>query len=537
MNRSGPSLPGETAGLGIPATTEPLLKRRASGVLCHITSLPSPFGCGDLGPWAYRFADLLADGGQTYWQVLPLTPTEPALGNSPYMSPSAFAGNTLLISPELLVDDGYLIEDELRPLPAFSGERVDFPAAIRYRRPQLDRAAARFLQAPPLEFEAFVEREAAWLDDYCLFVACRERFGGSSWNEWPDEIRARLPQALDRARSELRERYDRERALQYLFFDQWRRLRRYCADQGVRLIGDLPIYVAYDSADVWARPELFKLDGDRRPEVVAGVPPDCFAANGQRWGNPVYRWAAHRHDGYAWWVSRFGHLARLYDVTRVDHFCGFVTYWEIASSEATALRGIWQPGPGEDLFARVYDAFPDLALIAEDMGLVSDDVGTLLDLLDIPGMRVLLLGLGPDMPANRHVPHNHDRPSVLYLGTHDNPTARGWFEAASAEDRERLGRYLGRPAQADTVAGELVRLCMQSVSTTLLVALQDLLELGGAARMNTPGTTTGNWEWRCTTDDLSPELAIRLADLSATYGRRAPTRPSAPLTGHGTVRI
>ena len=504
-------------------------------MLCHVTSLPSPFGCGDLGPWAYRFVDLLAEGGQTYWQVLPLSPTASLFGNSPYSSPSAFAGNTLLISFELLVDDGFLLEDELRPLPAFPEDRVDFPAVWAYRLPLLERAARRFLEAPPHDFEAFSEREKGWLDDYCLFVACKEHFGDLEWNDWPDELRARLPHALDAFRRRLGDRYDCERALQYLFFDQWRRLRAYCAEQGLRLIGDLPIYVTYDSADVWARPELFKLDGDRRPEAVAGVPPDCFTAEGQRWGNPVYRWAAHRHDGYSWWVERFGHLARLYDVVRIDHFCGFASYWEIPAGEPSAARGAWQPGPGEDLFTHVYEAHPGLVLIAEDLGHVASEARTLLETFEIPGMRILLLGLGQDMVSSRHIPHNHDRPSVLYLGTHDNPTARGWLEAASDEERARLARYLGRPVGPEDVADAMVRLCMQSVSTTLVVALQDLLGLGREARMNTPGTPIGNWEWRCPPGRLPVALAADLAELTATYGREASSRPS-PLAGRGPAR-
>ncbi len=535
MTWSGPSLHGETHGLAVAAAPAPLLRQRASGVLCHVTSLPSPFGCGDLGPSAHRFADLLAEGSQAYWQVLPLSPTEPGLGNSPYSSPSAFAGSTLLISLELLVDDGYLLEDELGPLPAFPEHRVDFPAVEAYRAPLLALASRRFLEAPPADFEAFSVRERSWLDDYCLFVACKEHYRGLAWNDWPDELRARMPDELDAARRLLRARYDRERALQYLFFDQWQRLRSYCAEQGVRLIGDLPIYVTYDSADLWARPELFKLDGDRRPEVVAGVPPDCFTAEGQRWGNPVYRWAAHRHDGYAWWVERFGHLARLYDIVRIDHFCGFAAYWEIPADEPTAIRGAWQPGPGEDLFAHVYGAHPDLVLIAEDLGHVVAEATTLLDTFEIPGMRVLLLGLGQDMASSRHIPHHHDRPSVLYLGTHDTPTARGWLEAASDEERARLARYLGRPAEPATVADAMVRLCMQSVSTTLMVALQDLLGLGREARMNTPGTPAGNWEWRCTAGELSDALAGRLAELTTTYGREAPPR-ATPLAGHGFAR-
>lgn len=536
MTWAGPSLHGEVTGLAPAARAPKPLAERASGVLCHVTSLPSPFGCGDLGPFAYRFADFLAESGQTYWQVLPLGPTAPAFGNSPYSSTSAFAGHTLLISPELLVDDGYLDEAELGPLPAFPGNRVDFPAARAYRAPLLDRAARRLLEAPPADFAAFVEREAYWLDDHCLFVACKEQHGGAAWTDWPGELRGRLPDALDSARTELRGRYEIEQALQYLFLDQWQRLRAYCAEQGIRLIGDLPIYVTHDSADVWAHPELFKLGGDRLPSVVAGAPPDEFSTVGQRWGNPVYRWAAHRHEGYAWWVQRFGHLGRLFDVTRVDHFCGFASYWEIPADQPDPRYGSWHPGPGEELFTRVYDAHPDLALFAEDLGPMTAAAAPLLEIFEIPSMRVLLLGLGPDMVSSRHIPHHHDRPTVLYLGTHDNDTARGYVENATDEERARLARYLGHAPEPGAVAGDLVRLCMQSVPATLVLQLQDLLGLGAEARMNLPGTPFGNWEWRCTPDELSPDLAARLSDLSATYGRHAPARTNPALAGHGFAR-
>jgi 4-alpha-glucanotransferase len=505
-------------------------------VLCHVTSLPSPFGCGDLGPVAYRFADLLAEGGQTYWQVLPLSPTVPEFGNSPYSSTSAFAGNTLLISLELLVDDGYLEEEELRHLPAFPERRADFPAARAYRAPLLERAARRLLGAPPADFEAFVEREAYWLDDYCLFVACKERYGGAAWTDWPGDLRARLPDALDRARSELRDSYEVERALQYLFLDQWQRLRGYCAGQGILLVGDLPIYVTHDSAGVWAHPELFQLGGERMPSVVAGAPPDEFSTTGQRWGNPVYRWAAHRHEGYAWWIHRFGHLASLFDVIRVDHFCGFVSYWEIPADQPDPRYGSWHPAPGEELFARLFDAIPDLALVAEDLGPKTAAAAPLLAAFEIPSMRVLLLALDEDLASSRHIPHHHDRSSVSYLGTHDSATARGWFECATDEQRARLARYLGHEPAAGTVADDLIRLCMQSVSATLVLPLQDLLGLGAEARMNLPGAPLDNWEWRCTPDDLSPGLAARLSDLSATYGRHAPARPNPALAGHGFAR-
>ncbi|NLX49295.1 MAG: 4-alpha-glucanotransferase [Methanospirillum sp.] len=502
-----------------------VLSRRTSGVLCHVTSLPSRFGCGDLGPAAHRFADLLADGAQSLWQVLPLAPTGP--GNSPYASPSVFAGNTLLVSPESLAADGYLDPGELASPPAFPGGRVDYGTVAAWKNPLLARAARRLLENPPPGFETFLAREAGWLEDHCLFVACRERYGGVPWPDWPAGLAVREPGALEAASESLRERCEVEQALQFLFDGQWRRLREHCAARGIGLVGDLPIYVTWDSADVWARPGHFRLDAALRPEAVAGVPPDYFSADGQRWGNPLYRWEVHRDGGYAWWTARLARAAALFDVVRLDHFVGFAEYWEVPAGEPTARNGAWRPGPGRDLFRPVLDALPSLALVAEDLGHVTPGVTALREALGVPGMRVLLLGLGTGMAASPHAPHHHERETVLYSGTHDSPTAAGWWEEASPEDRAALDRYLGRTVGRAEVADALIRLCMQSVAATLIVPLQDLLGLGSGARMNTPGTAFGNWEWRCPEGALTPALAARLADLAATYDR-APRPPSEP---------
>lgn len=503
--------------------SRPALSWRTSGVLCHVTSLPSRSGCGDLGPAAHRFADLLADGAQSFWQVLPLAPAGP--GNSPYASPSVLAGNTLLVSPESLAADGYLDPEELASPPAFPEGRVDYAAVAAWKSPLLARAARRLLESPPPGFAPFLAREAGWLDDHCLFVACREEFGGAPWPDWPGGLAVREPGALETAREELRERCDAERALQFFFDEQWRRLRGHCAACGIGLVGDLPIYVTWDSADVWARPGLFRLDAALRPEAVAGVPPDYFSADGQRWGNPLYRWEAHRDEGYAWWTARLARAAALFDVVRLDHFVGFAEYWEVPAGEPTARNGAWRPGPGRDLFSPALAALPSLALVAEDLGHVTPGVDALREALGIPGMRVLLLGLGPGMAASPHAPHHHERGMVLYPGTHDSPTIAGWWEEASPDDRAALDRYLGRTVGRAEVADALVRLCMQSVAATLIVPLQDLLGLGSGARMNTPGTIWGNWEWRCPEGALTPALSAHLADLAATYDR-APRPPS-----------
>jgi len=493
-----------------------VMGRRGSGILLHVTSLPSPFGVGDLGPWAYRFVDFLAEARQSFWQVLPLTP-----GASPYNAMSAFAGNPLLISPERLVEDGWLAPEDLASPPDLPEHRVDYPRAQALKRSLLERAFERFerhRRAPG--YRQFVEVQAAWLEDYALFVALTEHFGGLPWDRWPPPLRDRHPAALDRARRRLSRRVAMEKFWQYLFFRQWTDLRAYARARGIQVIGDLPIYVDYHSADVWAHPELFKLDDQKRPTHVAGVPPDYFSATGQRWGHPVYRWDVLRQRGYDWWVRRIAHALSLYDLVRIDHFRGFVAYWEVPAHEPTAVHGYWVEAPAEDFFRTLSKHFPCLPIIAEDLGVITPDVREVMERWGFPGMRVLLFAFGPDMPTNPYAPHHHVRHCVVYTGTHDNNTVRGWFEQeASDEDRRRLFRYLGRTVTADEVAWEMVRLAMMSVADRVILPMQDVLGLGAEARMNTPGTPEGNWEWRLRPHQITPELARRLADLTETYGR------------------
>ncbi|MDN7026230.1 4-alpha-glucanotransferase [Methanoculleus sp. FWC-SCC1] len=480
-----------------------MIPTRGSGLLLHITSLPSPYGTGDLGPAAYRFADLLAAAGQRYWQTLPITPTTPDYGHSPYSSPSAFALNTLLISPERMVTDDLLDPADLDPVPAFPAGRADFAAAAAYRTRIFDRAHRRFREAGgDPRYEIFVAENAGWLDDYALFVAIREQTGGQRWSEWPIPLRRRHPAALGQMRRKLSDRIEREYLLQYVAGRQWQALRRYCSDRKIHLVGDVPIYVGYDSADVWANPELFRLDAALRPTFVSGVPPDCFSRTGQLWGTPLFDWDAQKRRGYAWWIRRVARLLDLFTIIRIDHFRGFIDYWEVPAGDPTAEFGRWVDGPGMDFFERLADRFPSLPLIAEDLGENTPAIQAVLDRFDYPGMRVLLYAFAGDPAKSPHAPHNHIPSCILYTGTHDNNTVKGWYDEAPERERQTLFEYFGRVIPAGAVHRELVRAAMLSVARTAIVPVQDVLGMGGAARMNLPGTTDGNWEWRLTADDL-----------------------------------
>jgi 4-alpha-glucanotransferase len=497
------------------------MKRRGSGILLHVTSLPSPFGIGDLGPAAYRFVDFLSDSGQSYWQVLPLTPTMPVHCNSPYASTSAFAGNTLLISPELLVQDGLLTSYDVQSPPPFPESPVEYPAVHNLKRPLWERAYARFKAAePPTEYEQFCAEEAWWLDGFALFTAIRNQFGGWAWSDWPEELRDRQPDALRAIHEQLSDQVDIEKFLQYLYFKQWAAVRRYCNEKDIQIIGDIPIYVNDDSSDVWMNPELFKLDERKKPMVVAGVPPDYFSKTGQRWGNPIYRWDVLKNTGYEWWVKRMAASLRLTDFVRVDHFRGFVGYWEVPASEPTAINGRWEEAPGMDFFGHLSRRFPYLPIIAEDLGVITSEVSEVMSMFEFPGMKVLLFAFGPDMAHNPYIPYNLPANCVAYTGTHDNNTAKGWFEhEASEEDRQRLFRYIGREVSVDQVPWELIRLLMLSVANTVILPLQDVLGLGADARMNTPATKECNWAWRCAPEQLTPVVAGRLRELTEISGR------------------
>ena len=494
---------------------------RSSGILLHVTSLPSPFGVGDLGPWSYRFADFLARAGQRYWQILPLSPTDTAHGNSPYHSHSAFALNPLLISPELLVRDGLLLESDLEMNSAFPAGRVDYEAAGAFKDKLLKSAFSRFQEGDKSQtFDRFRDENAWWVEDFALFRTISLLRNGEIWGDWPVELRDRHPDALAEAREALGDRVDREVFYQYVFHRQWMSLKQYCNDRKIRIIGDLPIYVDYDSADLWAHPELFKLNEAKRPYVCAGVPPDYFSETGQLWGNPIYRWDVLKESGYRWWLDRLRRNFALFDMVRIDHFRGLVAYWEVPSETKTAIDGKWEAGPAGDFLDTVLGEFPGAPLIAEDLGYITPDVTAVKDRFGLPGMKLLLFAFGPDLPTNPYAPHNLVKDCLVYTGTHDNNTAAGWFDKeAGSEERERLSRYVGKTLEPESAARELVRLAMMSVADTAVIPMQDILGMGDEARMNVPATPNGNWEWRLREGQLAPELAEELRHMTEIYGR------------------
>jgi len=507
---------------------------RNSGILLHPTSLPSPFGIGDLGPWAYRFADFLAAARQTYWQLLPLTVTSSAHGNSPYDSPSAFAGNPLLVSPELLVDDGLLRPQDLEERPRFDAARVDYDAAAAYKARLFDKAYERFqARGADAGFEKFSERHAGWLDDYSLFAALKAHFEGAPWTDWPPPLRDRDRSTLAQWKKKCRERTRKEQWLQYLFFKQWSALKEYANNKKILFIGDMPIYVSGDSADVWANPQLFKLDHEKRPTAVAGVPPDYFSATGQLWGNPVYRWDVLNQTGHKWWLKRLRHNLSCFDRVRLDHFRGFAAHWEIPADEPTAVKGSWQPGPGANLFDTLLAKLGKVPFIAEDLGLVTPEVKALRDRFGFPGIKILQFAFGTDPNAPDFLPHNYPRNAVVYTGTHDNDTTVGWWESLDAATRANVEKYFGPIREG--IHWAMIRAAMASTAAMTIIPLQDVLGLGTEARMNTPSKTTDNWGWRYQANALKPALAAKLAAITEITDRepvKSAGSPAAPLEKH-----
>jgi len=497
------------------------MPRRRSGLLLHLTSLPSPFGIGDMGPRAYQFVDFLAECKQTLWQILPLNPTDMIHGNSPYSSRSAFAGNPLLISPERLLQDDLLLKSDLESVPPFPERKVDYRAAYHYKEVLWERAYERFQgKGMPPEYEQFCAEQSGWVDDFALFMALKLKFSGKVWGDWPPELRDRQPAAVKEAQEELSPRIGREKFLQYVFSRQWSSLRKYCHEKGIQIIGDIPIYVDYDGADVWSHPELFKLDENRKPYVVSGVPPDYFSQTGQRWGNPIYRWDVLQEKRYPWWTQRIAHNLALFDLARIDHFRGLVAYWEIPAAEETAVMGTWVQAPALDFFDHLQKLFPGLPVLAEDLGLITPDVREIMDHFHFPGMKILVFAFDPGLPANPYIPHNFSNPCVAYTGTHDNNPVKGWFEKeASPDDQKRLFQYLGRNVPPGELPRELIRLLMMSVADTVIFPVQDVLGLGAEARMNYPSTREGNWEWRLAPDLLTPQVAAKLREMTEIYGR------------------
>jgi 4-alpha-glucanotransferase len=499
---------------------------RASGVLLHPTSLPGRFGIGDLGLEAYRFIDFLADSSQQYWQVLPLGPT--GYGNSPYMCYSAVAGNPMLISLELLRDEGLLTEEDLAQVPDFSGDRVDYDAVIAYKTPLLYKACEAFTNhasdIQKTRFTGFCDSKAHWLDDYALFMALKTANQNKGWYDWEPALVKRSPAVLDKWRQQLDRDIRFHKFLQFAFFSQWSQIKQYANDRNIEIIGDIPIYVAHDSADVWANPENFCLDEEtHQPALMAGVPPDYFSATGQLWGNPVYNWEHLKTTQFKWWIQRFEAMLDYVDVIRIDHFRGFESFWaveldpEIQPEHRTAIKGEWLEAPGVEFFEALREKLGKLPILAEDLGDITPAVEDLRDRFEFPGMKILHFAFGSD-PGNPFLPFNYVRNCVVYTGTHDNDTTVGWYESREEWERNAIVRFLGQ-VSPDGIHWDLIRLAFSSVANLAILPAQDLLGLDTAGRMNFPGKPEGNWEWRCPSQALDSSLAECLKTLTHTFGR------------------
>ncbi len=491
---------------------------RASGVLLHPTSLPGPHGSGDFGPSAYHFVDWLAAAGQKHWQFLPLGGLGP--GWSPYMSTSAFAGNELLIDLGELQRRGWLTDADLQPTPELSNEAICYAEVVPFRMERLARAAWRFEAAATAqerqELQAFVERSAGWLADYALFMALSEHLDGASWCDWPQALAKRDPVALAEAQRVHAERIRFWTFCQWCFDRQWTYLRTYAAERGVQMVGDLPIFIAHQSADVWVRPELFELDEDGRQTAVAGAPPDAFSADGQHWGNPLYRWSAHQAEGFVWWTERIRHTLAQVDCVRIDHFRGFLACWSIPAGDTHARNGHWVTSPGAELFAAATKALGELPIIAEDLGDITPDVHALREALGYPGMRILQFAFG-NPASHPFLPHHYPYNTAVYTGTHDNDTLLGWWKGAEGHCRTHVREYLG--VDGHDVVWDLIRAACASVADTSIVPMQDVMGLGSEHRMNRPGVAGGNWSWRFQWRDVPTWSAERLRRLCALYGR------------------
>ena len=492
-----------------------MLSKRACGVLLHPTSLPGSGGIGSLGADARRFIDLISAMGMSYWQVLPLTP--PACGNSPYSAFSAFAGNPLLIDLEQISDEGDLPAESCHV--DFSQNHVDFSAVSELKFTLLHQAGSAFLAGEETprkrEFWHFCDT-TTWLHDYALFMSIKHHYKGKSWDKWPKEVALLTPSMYEKMSVDFGPEIGVQKYIQWQFFRQWKALRRYATSRGIDIIGDIPIFVAYDSADVWSRREFFQLDSKGKPIDVAGVPPDYFSKTGQLWGNPLYAWDLMGREGYSWWVERFRWMFDIFDIVRIDHFRGFEAAWHVPASHRTAQKGQWIKGPGADLFDAVFSSLGSLPIIAEDLGVITHEVEALRDRYNFPGMKILHFAFGSG-PSNPYLPHNHVKNSVVYTGTHDNDTTVGWLDSLSDSERSGLQEYLG--TGGDGLLDGVMRVALMSVADTVIFPFQDLLRLGKGSRMNLPGTAFGNWEWRFSWDSLPCDLAARLRSQVERYGR------------------
>jgi 4-alpha-glucanotransferase len=498
-----------------------MLKRRAAGILMHPTSLPSPYGIGDLGPSAYAFADFLRQAGVNYWQMLPVTETTRQTHFSPYSCCSAFAGNSLLISPQLLYRQGWLDKRQMDALPTLPADMPAFGRAAQLKNRLLNAAFERFEShsSTAVDYEAFCERHRHWLADYALYKVIQQRFPKKKWAQWPAPLRDRDKIALVAFQNEHRGAIAREYFIQYLFDRQFSALKRYCNDTGILLFGDLPIYVVYDSADVWTHPHLFKLKPNKTPAFIAGVPPDYYSKTGQLWGNPVYDWQANAKSGYRWWLERIRHNLSLFDLLRIDHFRGFEAFWQVPAGRKTAVHGTWIKGPGTDFFEALFRQIPQAALAAEDLGVITAEVRELIAAYALPCMKVLQFAFN-GKADNIHLPHSYERNCIVYTGTHDNNTTRGWFKReTTAAMRRQIAAYLGRSVTQQTIVQEMIRLALSSPARLCVFPMQDVLGLDAAARMNTPAKPTGNWQWRMAPESLEKTTAGRLRDRIALYDR------------------
>jgi 4-alpha-glucanotransferase len=494
-----------------------MILKRSAGVILHPTSLPGPDGIGDLGPEAYRWVNYLAETGCTLWQILPLGPT--GYGDSPYQCFSAFAGNPYLVSPALLLDEELLTREDLADRPTFSANAVDFGPVIQWKLTLLDRAYAHYKETESelkTEVEKFQASEASWLNDFSLFMAIKEAQGGGSWVNWTKPLRQRDAAALADFSLNNQDAIQRQVFRQFLFFRQWSALREYTNKKGIAIIGDAPIFVSMDSADVWSHPDHFYLDEASQPTMVAGVPPDYFSTTGQLWGNPLYRWDFHKQTQYTWWIERIQATLKIFDYIRLDHFRGFAGYWEVPAGNPTAEKGQWKPGPGPDLFEAIRAALGGLPIIAEDLGEITPDVIALRDGLDLPGMKIFQFAFSND-EEDPFLPHNYPANCVAYTGTHDNDTAVGWYQAAPEHERDFFRRYTAR--SGDNVAWDMVRAVWSSVAAFALAPMQDMLSLDTQSRMNYPGKASGNWSWRVTAAALDEGLKARIKEQNTLYNR------------------
>ncbi len=492
--------------------------KRASGVLLHPTSLPGPYGIGDIGTRAHRWIDFLSGAGCGLWQVLPIGPT--GYGDSPYQCFSSFAGNPLLISPDALLREDLLHPDDLYDRPCLSDDHVDFGQVIPWKSGVLDRSFIRFQHNRSTdlktEMEKFQADHSGWIQDYALFMALKEAHGGAPWPTWEEPLRQRHPEALSAARKELQVAVERQIYRQFLFYRQWSSLRDHAHAKNIQIIGDIPIFVAHDSSDVWVNPNLFYLDDTGMPTVVAGVPPDYFAPTGQLWGNPLYRWDVHAKTGYAWWLERIKATLAMVDIIRIDHFRGFAGYWEVSGKSKTAEIGCWTPGPGKDFFRSIRQSLGDLPIIAEDLGVITPDVVDLRDSFNLPGMKIFQFAFD-STPDDPFLPHNYPVNCVVYTGTHDNDTALGWYNRVTEQEKVVYRDYLDR--DGSKVNWDFIRGVWSSVAIFSLAPMQDFLGLGNEARMNYPGNPSGNWMWRMAVNSQNPELQTKIKKLNYLYSR------------------